>query len=98
MQADVAARSRLLLDYRTIIERRIKIEADYLTRMRELAALPEMKKIPNATKATEFLYNSLVNAMHAELDNIGNHVTRLEGEIGRLIAIACSELEGMVRK
>lgn len=45
-----------------------------------------MKKVPNATKATEFIYNSLVNAFHSEIENITNHTNRMDNEICKIMS------------
>jgi len=45
-----------------------------------------MKKIPNATKATEFIYNSLVNAFHKEIENIANHTNRMDHDICKIMS------------
>ena len=45
-----------------------------------------MRKIPNPTKSSEIMYNSLINAINAEVDNITNHVTSMETQIIKQLA------------
>lgn len=60
---DVNNRSKIMMDFKSIIDRRIRIEMDYLARMKELSLMPEMKKVSNPIRATEIIYNSLINAI-----------------------------------
>lgn len=46
--------------------------------MKQLASTPEMRKVQNVTKASQYIYNSLINAINAEVENLTNHVSRLQ--------------------
>lgn len=61
--------------------------------MKELGAMPEMRKIPNAIKTTQIVYNSLINAIYSEIDNLNNHVLRMETQINKQLASICFELD-----
>lgn len=55
--------------------------------------MPEMRKISNPTKASEIIFNSLINAIHGEVDNVSHHIARLETQILKQFSATCCELE-----
>jgi DNA gyrase/topoisomerase IV subunit A len=71
---DIAARSKLITAYRTILEKRIKIEQDCYSKLKDLANIPEMTKIQNPTKASEIIYSFLINSINSECRTMKTHI------------------------
>lgn len=57
-----------------------------------------MKKIQHPTKSSQVIFNSLVNAIHGEIDNISNHVIRLETQICKQLSAGCVDLDNQSKR